>query len=672
MKKIFRNLKFGLMLCAGMFAASCSDVDEVMDEIPYTRVLTPLNFEADVIASAGTDVKFSWSTVSNAESYILEVFEAVVTTDTDENGKEVEIVSAPDYAAALPAHTFELTNDDVPYTVRDLEVDKSFFARVRAVSSKVEPSHWAYLTDYVTTSAVRASLNPFVVARTASSVTIGWEDAEDKNDLTSVRIEPVVPVEGVTPVVMTLSDAEKSECKVLIENLDVCSNYKFTLLFGKSGGRGFVTAWTRPDTEGTTRIASSEAFVQAIKGATGNVKLLLAYNDGIAYDLTPEMPLNAGEGIYDPYEFGYGLEIYGESTEAGAKPVVRAAFKNTAAASIHFEDVVIDGGNKCGVFLVTGASMGDVEFINCELTGYTKGIFNGATGCDVESLVYEGVYAHDINATGSGGGDFIDIRGGNYGKIEIKNSTFYACARSFLRISENPATERIGSVAVSNCTFNYVTTTLTSSNNSGIFHIRYSPAQTSKTPTELGSFTLTDCVFMNMNSAGETENSWWVRMTRDSNENYAPICEGNIYYNIGHMYAGKNGDQNTFFPTKSVNLNGDSFTAALALADGGLILEEDPCTNSAAGKMYLTNGIIAANRAGDPRWWNASAPVIVRPTELETVTEPTVWDFTDKTKFDTETVETNQIIDNIRIYAPAEIVMSEGISFSSAATAVSF
>ena len=668
MKKIFRNLKFGLALCAGLFAASCSDVDEAMDEIPYTRVLTPLNFEAEVVASAGTDVRFSWSNVSNAESYILEVFEAVVTTDTDETGKEIEVVSAPDYDNTLPAYTEELTNDEIPYTMKDLEVDKSFYARVRAVSSRIESSHWSYLTDYVTTSAVRASLNPFVIERTASTVTIGWDAAEDKEDLTSVRYEPVMAVEGVTPVVRTLSDSEKNTCKVLVENLPACANYKFTLLFGKSGSRGVVTAWTRPDTEGTTRIESSEAFVNAVSGATGDLKLLLAYNDGVAYDLTPAMPLNAAEGIYDPYEFAHNIEIYGESTESGAKPVIRAAFKNSAAASVHFEDVVIDGGNKCGVFFVTGASLGDVEFVNCEMTGFTKGVYNGASGFDVESLTYDGVYAHDINATGSGGGDFIDIRGGNYGKIAIKNSTFYACARSFLRVSENPATERIGSVAVSNCTFNYVTTTATSSNNSGIFHIRYSPAQTSKTPTELGSFTLTSCVFLNMYSDNETENGFWVRLTRDSNENYAPTCAGNIYYNVGHLYAGKNNEQNTFFPTKSVNLNGDAFTSALALADGGMMLAEDPCTNSAAGKMYLTNGVIAANKAGDPRWWNASAPVIVRATELETVTEPTVWDFADKTKYDTETVEANTIIENIRIYAPAEIVMNEGITFAAAAT----
>lgn len=657
MKKIFRNLKFGLMLCAGMFAASCSQVDEVMDEIPYTRVLTPLNFDADVVASAGTDVKFTWSTVSNAESYILEVFEAVVTTDTDEDGKEVEIVSAPDYETALPAHTFELTNDDVPYTVRNLEVDKSFFARVRAVSSKVEPSHWAYLTDYVTTSAVRASLNPVVIARTASSVTIGWDNAEDKGDLTSVRYEPVLPVEGVTPVVMALSDAEKSECKVLVENLDACSNYKFTLLFGKSGGRGVVTAWTRPNTDGTTRITSTEALYNAINGATGDIKLLLAYNDGALYDLTTYMSVK--DGVHDPFVLTSSLALYGESTAAGAKPVLRAAFTSAITESaIHFEDLVLDGGKELGVTVTTGGPMTSAEFINCEFFDFTKGIWSGADGFAVGNLIYDGIYAHDINANGSGGGDFIDLRTktSNYGSLEIKNSTFYACARTFIRCREGAG---IGSVSVVNCTFNQVTTTLTSGNNSGIFELQ------KFTPTV---FELTKCVFLNENSSNEVASQsgqQWVKLTGNKNTNVAPTCVGNIFYNVGT--TDKDG-KNFFFNQPSIDLAGNTFSQEMALKDGGMILEEDPCVNSIAGKMYLANGIIAANKAGDPRWWNASAPVIVRPTELVTVTEPTVWDFTEKTKFDTETVETNQIIENIRIYAPAEIVMSEGITFASAAT----
>lgn len=676
MKKIISTLKYGLMLCAGIAAASCSDVDDAMDTIPYSRVLTPLNFEAEVVASAGTDITFSWSKVTGADSYILELFEAPVTIE-QVDGKPSEVVGVPDYGTALPAQSVEVSAEQIPVVIRNLPVDVSYWARVRAVSAQIESSHWAYLNDYVSTSAVRALLNPVVRERTENAVTIAWDDAEDKGDLTSVRYEPVVPVEGVASKLVTLSDEQIEACALTVSDLDACTNYKFTLLFGKSGSRGVVTAWTRPDTQGTTRIESSEAFVNALSSATGDLKLLLAYNDGATYDLTSLMPMNEKEGIFDPYVFGYGLEIYGESTEDGRKPVVNMALKNSAAASFHFEDLMIDGGNRSGVFFVTGAAVPAFEIVNCEMTGYTKGVYNGAAGCNCESLLFDNVYAHDINPLGSGGGDFIDIRGGDYGKIELKNSTFYAAARTFLRVSET-ATKEVGSIAVANCTFNQVTATRTSGNNSGIFHVRYTPTSKPDSYLQLGSFTLTNCVFMNICNDAEAYSAdgkqYWCRLTRVSTENYAPTCAGNIFYNVGHAYGEiVSSDCRTsfFYNLKSLNLEGEVLTEALALADGGMMLDEDPCTNSIAGKMYLKNGVIAANRAGDPRWWNASEPVVVRPTELETVTEPTLWDFSEKTKFQTETLTANTIIENIRIYAteavPAEVVMNEGVVFSGAA-----
>lgn len=652
---------FGLALCAGVGITSCSsDLDDPMDTIPYNRVLTPMNFEAEVVATKGTDVTFSWSAVQNASAYVLELFDAVVTTEQGPDGKDVEVFNPPVYEATSPVYSFEVAADQVPYTVEGLEVDKTFYARVRGVSGSVAASHWAYLIEPVSTSAVRQLLNPVVIARTASSVTVGWDDAEDKGDLTSIRVEAVVPAEGESARTIALSDEQKNACEIEVSELAACRNYKFTLLFGRSGSRGVVTAWTRTDTEGMNEINSAEGLYNAINGATGDVKLVLAYNDGVAYDMGAYAVVGT-EGLYEPFTVACNLSIYGDATGEGQMPVIKGFSLKTAAGcgSLHFEEVVMDGANLCGVLATTGGSnMTDVEFVNMEMSGYVKGVWSGAEGSNVDNFLFDGVYAHDINPNGSGGGDFIDVRGGDYQSIVLKNSTFYASARSFLRISEDK-TKVLGSVELANCTFNSVTTTISSSNNSGIFHIR------KVTP---GAFTMSKCVFLNMNNDNETENGFWVRMARDNAENFVPFCSGNIYYNVGHMYAGKNGDQNTFFPTKSVNLNGDAFTTALAMADGGMMLEEDPCTNSIAGKMYLKNGVIAANKAGDPRWWDATQPVVVRPTELTTVVEPTVWDFTDKTKFSSETIETNQIIENIRIYAPAELVMSEGVTFASAAS----
>jgi len=677
MKKIFRNLKFGLMLCAGAFAASCSDVDEAMNEIPYTRVLTPLNFEADVDAAVGTDIKFSWSAVSNADAYILELFEAVPTIK-EEDGKEVEIYEMPENFDSSNAYqTIEVAKDGVPFTVKNLAVDKTFWARVQGVSAKIESSHWAYLVEAVSTSAVRSALNPKAKERTETTVTVQWDqNAKDPKDLTSIRYELVVPVEGATATVMPLSDEQISACEAKIENLEPGTNYKF----GKSGSRGHFTAYTRPSTEGTQIINNSAELYNALSSATGDLKLLLAYNNGTAYDLKSYLTTGAGttDEKVSSLPLAHTLYLYGESAPDGNKPVMKNfqfELSGNDCHAIHMEDVNLDGGKNFGYIISIdkngSATLPEsVEFVNCEIVDFTKGIFTiSSDGTTVdgkcERFLIENVYAHDINPTGSGGGDFIDARKGSFGSVEIKNSTFYASARSFIRFSETTCS--IEGVNVANCTFNQVTATNTSNNNSGIFHIRFTPTSKPDNFQKLNSFTLTKCVFLNMNNANETESSFWFRLTRDSNENFAPKCAGNYYYNVGHLYENKNGGQNTFFPTKSL-LEGEPFTAAMALAEGGVMLTEDPCTNSIAGKLYLKNGAIAANKAGDPRWWNASAPVVVRPTELEPIAEAAAWDFTDKTKFDTETVENQTIIENIRIYGPAEIVMSTGISFAQAAT----
>ncbi|MDE5694562.1 MAG: hypothetical protein K2H77_01080, partial [Alistipes sp.] len=116
MKKIFRNLKFGLLLCAGAFAASCSDVEDAMDEIPYTRVLQPQNFEAEVIASIGTDITFKWSAVSNADAYLLELLEATLAED----GETFKTPDSADWDDPMKTKLIEVAKDDVPYTAKNL------------------------------------------------------------------------------------------------------------------------------------------------------------------------------------------------------------------------------------------------------------------------------------------------------------------------------------------------------------------------------------------------------------------------------------------------------------------------------------------------------------------------------------------------------------------------
>lgn len=641
MKKIFRTLMFGLLLCAGVVFTSCSnDPDAPMDNIPYERVLTPLNFTAEVVASKGTDITFSWSSMENADGYVLQIF-----------ASEDDLV-APNYDEEVPYAEFEVAADNIPYTVEGLEVDKTFWARLRATSNTIGDSKWAELEESVSTSAVRDALDPFVVERTESSITIAWTDAADKMDLTSVRVEKVTPAEGDEDVLIALTDDQKSAAQAVIEGLEACVNYKFTLLFGKSGSRGVVTAWTRPSTAGFNTVNTVEAIYNAINGTIGDVKLLVEYSE-TAYDFSALI----GEGGLsincNPY-------IIGETTEDGKMPqfVQFGLSLGADVTSVRLEDIYVDGNGVIGHFINNeAAKLSSLEFVNSELTNSTKGIIytsdkNAVDAVGIEKFLISGCYMHDINATGSVGGDFIDLRSGSYPDIEVVNSTFYACARTFLRTDKSdPAKVALNKVNVKNCTFNYVVATNTSSNNQGLLYVG--------TTTGVQEFNLSNCVLLNMynDAEGTDAGKGWVRIARNSKDSYAPVCSANIYYNLGVDF---------FTPAAYQMGTTTACDETYCLAEGGMILTDDPCVNSEAGKLYLTNGIIAANRAGDPRWWDATEPVVVRATELEVVTEPRVWDFTEKTIFQTESVAGNTIIDNIKIYGPAEIKMNEGITFTEA------
>lgn len=627
---------YGLAVVTGAVFASCSTTDEAMDSIPYNRVLTPLNFKAEVVATTGTDVSFRWETIQNADRYELQIFEA-----------ESEPAN---YDDVLPLDVIVVEPNEIPY-VAALEVDKTYYARVRGLSDKVTSSYWAYpekADRVIKTYAVRSSLNPVVVTRTENAISIKWDNAADKEDLTSVRVAPVLDSKEAT--IVAVEAAEVEACEKTIEGLDAGVEYKLTLIFGQAGERGSVAAWTRPEMGQVVKVNTAQAIYDNIFGATGEVRLLVAYNDGVEYDMT-EILRDPATGGIKSLTVSSDLYLFGEETEDGKKPIItNVEFSlNGAPKKVHLESIALNGKKSAGATLSVAAAsnLSAIEFVNTEMYDYTKAIYSVASGtvANVDKLLISGVYAHDINANGANGGDFIDARDGLHADVEVMNSTFYACARTFLRLSDNAKGRK---VSVHNCTFNYVTATDTSSNNSGVFHVRET--------TETSEVTCYNCLFLNMYNAKEdADTNGWIRIARNNaTQSMAPACENNYYYNVGKVFL----STQAFVPQ-----TGEPFATT-----GWTELADDPCVNSAAGKLYLTDGTIAANQVGDPRWWNAAEPKVERATELEVVNEETVWDFTEKTKFDTETVEANTIIENIRIYAPAEIVMSQGITFASAAT----
>ncbi len=636
-------LKYAFLAVLGAFSLTGCFKEETFDEITeldLSRCMMPRELGAEV--ENGDEVTFTWTVTKEAATYTLSLSE--------------------DEGFASTAGEYDVAAGDVPFKVR-LSADKTYYWRVQAHSPRLADSKWAAAYGPVSTSAVRSSLNPTVADRTSSSVSLAWDDAADKADLTSVWAEPLVMGAGDERIVIPVTSDEIAACAKTVTGLSAGKEYKFTLVFGKAGARGAVVACTRPDMgDGVITVSTAAGLISAIDKAGAPVRVEIAYSED-PIDLKGAYPDPKAESISVTGD----LYLYGHSTADGKKPVVNYAnFKLASGAkTIHFEDIAFEGDGAGCLFDNESAGLTAFELVNCELSGYGKGFYSvaeGAADTGAASFLVEGCYMHDINADGKTGGDFLDIRDGLTGDIVIRRSTFYACARSFIRLTNKA---RVGTVLLENCTFNYVTATPSSSNNRGIFSVSVSTGATSVKAVKN--------VFLNeVNDAEKSKTAakdCWIRLCRSSNDSFRPDCSGNVYYNVGlgFMYSTALDPAN---PAEIVS-NGDAFEP-VAMKDAE-VLKEDPCVNSAAGKLYLSSagGRIVALKAGDPRWWNAVQPEVIREKELTVQEEDYTWDFTQKTIYDTEDLELTTIIGNARIFAteedPAHVLMSRGIGFDSAA-----
>ena len=280
MKKFIKNIALFASMAMAMVGCA-NDPAEVVDGITLNRCLAPTNLEAEIVASVGTDVELTWDAMQGTEYYTVEVFESTETGIDQETGEEVAL--APNYDAVEPAKV-ETNITKIPHVVSGLEVDKSYFVRVKGHAENVEDSKWTYLEEAFATSAVRSSFKLTVSERTVSSITVTWNEGEDAADLTTLRATPVSDSskKGVDVALTAEMIAART---ATASGLEACTDYKLTLIYGKACNRGSITAFTRPTDEGFNTVNTVEAIVNAITGTIGDVKLLVEYSE-TAYDFS--------------------------------------------------------------------------------------------------------------------------------------------------------------------------------------------------------------------------------------------------------------------------------------------------------------------------------------------------------------------------------------------------
>ena len=397
MKRIFSAIISGVMLLAiGTGLSGCTEeMVNINDEISLGRCLTPTELSAKVIN--GEFIEFSWTKSKGATEFVLELY-------TDE-------------AMSQKVESFVIPADEVPYTA-DLEADMTYYARVKGVNAegRIQDSNWAVYDRALQTYAIKSSLNPELVDRSASSITIKWtKDPE----VDHIRITPALNADEEYTRFDVSADAQ-SAAQVEVTGLNPSVNYTLAVHF-KSAQRGTVSAWTRPSVEGATEVATAEALIQALTDKAPVIK--------VAYSETPY--------VIGSVVLGGPVAIYGDATAQGAQPVIQGGLKIGAdVTSVHLEAVTFDGAGLAdyphNLTFDAAATVESITVVNCKLNNYLRGVlYENSKGPAVGSIKYDGV---EINNVTGDGGDCFDFRGtATVNSIEFINSTLNTGARTWFR-----------------------------------------------------------------------------------------------------------------------------------------------------------------------------------------------------------------------------------------------
>ena len=584
-----------LIALGAAFSGCTEEMVDINDEVALGRCLTPTELSAKVIN--GEFIEFSWTKSKGATEFVLELYS--------------------DEAMKQKVETFTIPAADVPYTA-DLEADMTYYARVKGVNADgaIEDSNWASFDRALQTYAIKSSLNPELVDRSASSITIKWtKDPE----VDHIRITPAIAA-GEEYTRFNVSADAQTAAQVEVTGLKPSVNYTLAVHF-KSAQRGTVSAWTRPSVEGATEVATAEALIQALTDKAPVIK--------VAYS---EAPYVIGSVL-----LGGPVAIYGDATAQGAQPTIQGGLKiGAGVTSVHLEALTFDGAGIAdyphNLTFDAAAAVESITVVNCKLNNYLRGVlYENSKAPTVGSIKYDGV---EVNNVTGDGGDCFDFRGkATVNSIEFINSTLNTGARTWFRIDANTVLE---SIKLTHCTFNNLCFA-NNGNNNGIFNIRALNAAGAAP-----AFVLTHNVFLNMND----DNKRCCLIAKNSTSAFPTELSDNFFYNCYDRFFIAQKDGST--------LSGDDFKNAAAegrariLVNGSSELTADPCVDSARDKYNVTSKEVIEANAGDPRWYAAYVEIPEDLTQGVTATGK-IWNLTDGQTFK-KMADKDMVRDGIRFF----------------------
>lgn len=414
MKNRIKYLTFICGISLLTLTTSCSDVDDEIKSVTYSRLFSPTDVQARV--QNKTNVRLSWKEVSGAETYTIELF----ANDNLE-------------FTGIPVATYNDITDN-PYTIIGLMGETQYSARIKAVGQDITESKWSGVAFETEAEQILQSIAEDDLK--ATSVTLRWPAGQSATEII------------LTPgdITHTVTADEISAGAATISGLSSETEYTAKLMNGTKT-RGTIKFTTLIDFGGATPVNEGDDLKALLDNA----------EDGASFILV------SGEFNIENYVLTKSVKIAG--LKPSAKPTINGRFTVASnVTSLTLSNIIFDGKKTSDNILELTdekANLGALNIDGCEIRNMTKHIiYNNKKGTFGTITINNSI----IDGIANDAGDGFDLRGGTLTSLTVSNTTISNGIRSLVRC------QVVANVTFEYCTFYNICTT-DDSNNTGLFRV---------------------------------------------------------------------------------------------------------------------------------------------------------------------------------------------------------
>jgi hypothetical protein len=417
MKNRIKNIAFicGISLLA--LTTSCSDVDDEIKSVTYSRLFSPTDVQARV--QNKTNVRLSWEEVNGADAYTIELF----ANDNLE-------------FAGTPAATYNDITEN-PYTITGLMGETQYSVRIKAIGQNIVESKWSGVSFETEAEQILQSIAEDDLK--ATEVTLRWPAGQTATEiiLTPGDISHSVTADEISAGAATISGLSSE------------TEYTAKLMNGTK-------------TRGSIKFTTLIDFGDAIPVNEGDdlKSLLDEAKEGDSFILV------SGEFNIENYVLTKSVKIAG--LKPSSKPIINGRFTVASdIASLTLSNIIFDGKKTIDNILELTAEQGKLSTLNidgCEIRNMAKHIiYNNKKGTFGNITINNSI----IDGIANDAGDGFDLRGGALTSLTVSNTTISNGIRSLVRC------QVVADVTFEYCTF-YNICTNDDSNNTGLFRVEKS------------------------------------------------------------------------------------------------------------------------------------------------------------------------------------------------------